>query len=140
MQCSALRKNGHVVIKSNLSSSPRCRNLNHRRSSVQNRRHVHFQNGQARPRQGPSCRHRCESHVWASSIKTFNSIQIFTGKKLVSRFPRTRGINVQPHSYRKISALPPTTWMSPTSTVLNTSSYALPFSLPFETGLISAHV
>ena len=59
MQCSALRKNGHVVIKGTgiFLQSPSFMIKCVSRSSLQNRRHVHLQNWEARSRQGSPCRH-----------------------------------------------------------------------------------
>lgn len=51
-------------------------------------------------------------------------IQIFTGKKLVRKAYINDGITVLNFSfvfYRRISVLPPTTWMFPTYSVTNTS-------------------
>lgn len=62
MQCSALRKNGHVVIKSRLDTgSVWYRISTFSRSPLQDRRHVHFQDRKARSRQGSSCCHRCKN-------------------------------------------------------------------------------
>lgn len=60
MQCSALRKNGHVVIKGMLAIAPlTIHSISDamRRTPLQDRRYVYLQDRKARSRKGSSRRH-----------------------------------------------------------------------------------
>lgn len=84
--------------------------------AVQDRGHVHLQDRQARPRKGPSHRHRCASPARCWSYPRADHwlcwAQIFTGKKLVRYFFRTLRGRAD-WLCRKISAPRRTTWTSP---------------------------
>lgn len=127
MQCSALRKNGHVVIKGIFpSESLACANQFFAKAAL------------AKSLICPLP--RLESMVtprftWLLSTyvccrlnpRTYLTLlpiwQIFTGKKLVSISGRPE-LSTIDESHRKISLPPPTTWTFLTSAEMNTNSWA----------------
>lgn len=150
MQCSALRKNGHVVMKgTSLSLSPStstnqswdftgrpCKIVDMSTSKTGKHGHakVHLVGIDVRV-----------ASLSATDLPRSPSLQIFTGKKLVCVLRRSAHQSITHHfpvpSYRRISPPPRTTWTFPMSPATNTSSYASlsPSVLRALSDLFSAH-
>ena len=85
------RHQGCVPLTARLINAFQMRSQLFSRPPLQDRRHVHLQDGQARSRQGSLGRHRC-TFLHFSFLTTqgiHQTRQIFTGKKLVRPPPRS---------------------------------------------------